>query len=439
MLDEWQENVLQATMGERSDGKWATPQVAISAPRQQGKSQLIVARALAGVLLFDEKTIIVSAHQQDTAREVFGRMLDLIESHKSLESRVSSVMRALNREFISFTSGQSIRFKARSAGGGRGFSCDCLLLDEAQILSQAAWSAILPTMSARPNPQAWLLGTPPTENDDGEVFGRFRKRGIEGKESRLAYLEWSASPGDDMDDPATWAKANPAYGTRISHEAIAGERATMSDAQFAMERLGIWAEDTLDARDFLGVDRWRELTIPAAEDDWRLSAVGLDMDPDSGRLWVAPAALSDSGVHVELLPDDLLAQGIDAAVSWLYQRVHRRLPVVIPAESPATVLVPALLARKVKVYQLNGPEIAQACSTFETAIRDGKVSHLANPVLEACVAESEKESYRGAGQYRIKRSGEFKAAPLYAALCANFGAVKWARTPRERRKVVVLS
>jgi phage terminase large subunit-like protein len=99
-----------------------------------------------------------------------------------------------------------------------------LLLDEAQILGSAAWSSILPTMSARENPQAWLLGTPPTPQDDGEVFARLRQRGIEGKDSRLAYLEWSADEGDDLDDVATWAKANPAYGTRISVEAIEAER-----------------------------------------------------------------------------------------------------------------------------------------------------------------------------------------------------------------------
>ena len=53
-------------------------------------------------------------------------------------------MNALNREFVKFKNGATIRFKARSKGGGRGFSCDCLLLDEAQILRPAAWSAILP-------------------------------------------------------------------------------------------------------------------------------------------------------------------------------------------------------------------------------------------------------------------------------------------------------
>src|SRR5690554_8004915 len=147
-------------MGERADGRWAARQVGVSTPRQNGKTMLIVARVLAGLLLFDEQIIIVSAHRQDTAREVFFRLVQIIEDNPSLESRVDFIARSEMREFIRMKTGQEVRFKARSSGSGRGFSCDCLLLDEAQILNAAAWSAILPTMSARPNPQVWLLGTP---------------------------------------------------------------------------------------------------------------------------------------------------------------------------------------------------------------------------------------------------------------------------------------
>src|SRR3546814_5038809 len=117
---------------------------------------LIVARILAGLLLFEEQTIVVSAHRQDTSREVFFRLVQLIEDNPNLEDRVDFIARSEMREFIRMKSGQEVRFKARSAGSGRGFSCDCLRLDEAQILGAAEWSAIRPTMSARPNPQVWL-------------------------------------------------------------------------------------------------------------------------------------------------------------------------------------------------------------------------------------------------------------------------------------------
>jgi phage terminase large subunit-like protein len=168
-LDSWQEDVLRASLGERRDGMWTARQVGLSAPRQNGKSQLIVARFIAGALLFGERKIIVSAHQQDTARETFSKFLEILDDSPALQKRIkpNGIMQALNRESITFTNGAKVQFKARSGAGGRGFSCDCLLLDEAQILSQRVWVAINSTMSARPNPQVWLLGTPPTPDDDG--------------------------------------------------------------------------------------------------------------------------------------------------------------------------------------------------------------------------------------------------------------------------------
>src|SRR5690606_39746232 len=190
---------------------------------QNGKSQLIVARALAGVLLFGEKMIIISAHETDTAREIWKRLTDVIEDNPTVNARVTGRMDAINREYLAFGKGadrQTIKMKARSKSGSRGFSADCLLLDEAQKLGKSAWGSIVPTMSAMPNPQMWLFGTPPTEDDDPFAFTRVRESSL-AKKARHCWLEWSADKDDDIDDPETWAKANPAYGIRISHEACA--------------------------------------------------------------------------------------------------------------------------------------------------------------------------------------------------------------------------
>src|SRR3546814_18763560 len=57
VLDDWQEQVLRAAMGERSDGRWAARQVGVSTPRQTGKTMLIVARILAGPLRSEERRV----------------------------------------------------------------------------------------------------------------------------------------------------------------------------------------------------------------------------------------------------------------------------------------------------------------------------------------------------------------------------------------------
>lgn len=415
-LDDWQEVVLEAALHERPDGRWSTPQVGVSTPRQNGKSQLIVARALAGALVFGERTIIISAHQQDTAREVFTRITDLIDRNPMLADRVSQVMNALNREFVKFKNGATIRFKARSKGGGRGFSCDCLLLDEAQILGAAAWSAILPTMSARPNPQVWLLGTPPTVDDDGEVFSRIRETGLAGKQSRLAYLEWSAEPTDDFDDPATWAKANPSFGSRISADAILGERSSMTDAQFAMERLGIWSSE--QGVSVIPAEAWAARAVAANEvpaDD--VSAYGLDMSHD--RVVSIGVCV---GEHVEVAALDKVSDTL-GAVEWLVERAGKTTPVVVDGQSPAASMVSALRNAGVRVVVTSAPDMAKACGAFYDAVVEERLTHFDQAPLNAALAGARKRPIGTAGGWGWDRKDySINLAPLVSVTLARFGA-----------------
>lgn len=415
-LDEWQEVVLEAALHERSDGRWTTPQVGISTPRQNGKSQLIVARALAGALVFNEKTIIISAHQQDTAREVFTRITDLIEKNPMLAERVAQVMNALNREFIKFKNGATIRFKARSKGGGRGFSCDCLLLDEAQILGAAAWSAILPTMSARPNPQVWLLGTPPTVEDDGEVFTRIRDTGLAGSQPRLTYLEWSAEPTDDFDSPETWAKANPSYGSRISEDAILGERSSMTDAQFAMERLGIWSSETVLA--VIPPDVWEKRKISAADvPEGDPNAFGLDMSHD--RVVSIGVCV---GEHVEVAALDKVSDTL-GAVEWLIERAGKTTPVVVDGQSPAASMVSALRNAGVQVVVTSAPDMAKACGAFYDAVLEGRLTHFDQTPLNTALLGARKRPIGTAGGWGWDRKDySINLAPLVSVTLARFGA-----------------
>lgn len=432
VLDDWQEDVLQVGMGERRDGSWASRLVGVSAPRQQGKSQLIVARALAGVLLFDEQQIICSAHQTDTAREVFQRLLDIIEANPSLDRRVDSVMRAINREHIRFKSGQIIRIKARSIAGGRGFSCDCLLLDEAQILGASAWSAILPTMSARDNPQAWLLGTPPTPQDDGEVFARIRDRGIEGKDTRLAYAEWSAETGDDLDDHETWAKANPALGTRISIEAVESERAVMTDEQFAMERLGMWAAaDTRQS--VLPAPSWMEqvdeLSIPVDR-----FALGVECGPDLAWASVAVAGQrADLDWHLEL-DDDQHTRG--RGVAWLVPQLEHlvaRNPqiraVVVDVGGPIKALLEQRSDRwyfkdtKVEVTPVKVSDLGTGCSLVLNGIVTGWLHHIGQPQMTAAALAAGKRPLGDTGMWVwSRRTAESDITPIQAGTLALIGA-----------------
>src|SRR5699024_2732798 len=128
--------------------------------------------------------------------------------------RPDGSFRSFNREQVRLVHGARIQFKARSGAAGRGFSSDCLLLDEAQILGSRAWTSISSTMSARPNPQVWLFGTAPQEEDDSFAFEMVRDAALSGESNSSAWVEWGADPASLDYDPASdytrW-QANPAW------------------------------------------------------------------------------------------------------------------------------------------------------------------------------------------------------------------------------------
>lgn len=446
VLDPWQEAVLQAAMGERTDGKWAAPQVAISAPRQNGKSQLIVARALAGALLFGEKLIVISAHQADTARETFGKFMEQIEGNPALEARLhggsvrTGVMNAINREHIKFANGAIIKFKARTGAGGRGFSSDCLFLDEAQRLSGQAWASINSTMSARMNPQAWLMGTPPTPEDDGEVFTRIRKKALSGKATSLAYLEWSADPTDDPGAEETRAKANPAWYTRINHDIVNGEYDTYSREQFALERLGIWSTENI-AR-VVPLATWKSLRIQKPPTEGRVT-YGVKFSVDGLVVSLAACLRPESGKpHVELIDTRATAGGIGWLSAWLAERHEKAAQIVVDGKAHAGALRAALRDAGVPervIWLPTTDQVITAHSMALDAIESDGLTHFDQAPLNGSVALAGKRAIGTNGGWGWKPLGDGDATPIEAVTFAYWGAMTSKRRPGRKTRGRVMA
>lgn len=403
-------------MGERADGSWSAKRVGLSAPRQNGKSQLIVARALAGALLFGEKKIVISAHAQDTARETFAKFIEQIDNCSALAERVDRIMNAINRESIKFHNGAVVQFKARTVSGSRGFSSDCLLLDEAQILGMPAWVSINSTMSARPNPQVWLLGTPPTPEDNGEVFTSVRESARAGTSKTLAWLEWAADPAADPALEATRASANPAWDTRINHEIVQGEYETYPPARFSLDRLGIWRTD--QEQRVISADAWLARAIPleAVPTD-PPAAFGLDMSHD--RVVSIGVCV---GEHIEIAALNTVSDTL-GAVEWLVERAGKRIPVVVDSQSPAGSMVPALKSAGVTVVVTSAQDMAKACGAFFDAVMESRLTHFDQQPLNLAVAGARKRALGNAGGWAWDRKDySINLAPLVSVTLAKFGA-----------------
>lgn len=182
--------------------------------------------------------------------------------------------------------------------------------------------------SARPNAAVWLFGTAPQLTTDAEVFGRLRATAVAGTDDSLAWIEYGAAPGADLDDREEWRAANPG---RVAFEAMESERRELSDEGFARERLDIWPTDQMEQ--VFDTEHWATLAAPGPDSASKPSALAVDATPDRSVLSVAGAWLLDGGrQHIELLGNDYVADPL-LGLQWLVQRAGRRIPIVIDGAS----------------------------------------------------------------------------------------------------------
>lgn len=414
-LDDWQQFALRSFLRERPGPKWSAFECGLVVPRQNGKGAVLEARELAGLFLFGEQLILHSAHEFKTAQEAFRRVLALVENTDDLRKRVARVRTSHGEEGIELTTGQRLRFVARSTGSGRGFSGDCVILDEAMVLPEAAMGALLPTLSARPNPQIWYTSSAGQAASD--VLRAVRDRAVKGESPGLCYLEWSADPALSSDDRTGWAQANPSLGIRISEEHVVRELDAMPAAEFARERLGIWDEPQ-GADSALSVEAWVRCADPLSRPVDPV-AFGVDVSPDGSAAIAVAGVRSDGVTHVEVVEHR-------PGTAWVVDRLgdlsRRWSPsaIVLDAGSPAGALLPDLDRAGLTVTKVAGRELAQASVAFASLVSQDQLRHLDQAMLTAAVAAAKR---RMVGDlWAFGRRGSFvDISPLVACALASWG------------------
>lgn len=448
--DYFQELLLEAWLGRRPNGLWAAPANGGSVPRQNGKNYALEARELYGMVVLKER-ILHTAHEVRTSKNHFKRMLKYFgdDGHPDLKAMVSSISKTNGEEAIYLKNGAELRFVSRSKRAARGFSSDLLVIDEAQELDDDSYEAILPIISASPNPQQILTGTPPGPTANGEVFTRMRKDGVEGNDLLLSWLEWSAEKNCDLDSEETWAQANPGYPHRISAETITTERSRMSDDSFGRERLGMWTE--IGSTGVIDMDLWSALGEAAQMEDPVVFAIDVNWDRTR-------AAISVAGYLRQKNPDTqdtivktrINAIADEAGIDWVVDRMvalteqHRNLGVVIDAGSPASSLILKLKRKRVKVIETGTRDMTRACGDFMDMIRDGTLSHGNQASLTNACAVAKKRKVGDAWAWDRNNHNE-DISPLVAASLAAYGlslkkrpTQTTAETPERRRSGITV-
>lgn len=423
VLDDWQRFVLDVALSERSDQKWSASEVAVIVGRQNGKGSILEARELAGLFLFGERLILHSAHEFKTAHEAYRRVRALIENTPDLNRKVLR-WRDSNEVSVELKTGARLMFVARSRGSGRGFTGDCVILDEAYNLGDEAMGALTPTLAARPNPQLWYTSSAPMETST--QLHRLRRRALAGGDERLAFLEWSIDPEvDDVDDPGSWAKANPALGIRLAEEFVAGvERKTMAPEVFARERLGVPDPERGVVDPVFTDAQWSDTGDVASTIEGPM-VLALDMPPDRSVVTLAVGGRRADGLtHVEVIDRR-------AGTRWLPGELVRLLGahdirhVLLTPGGPAGGVVPDVqeACRKAcptdddVLHLVGGAAYAAACGRFYDAVLERSMRHLGQAELDTARKAAERKPSGDAWKW-ARQSVDADISPLVAASLA---------------------
>lgn len=448
-LDQYQDDFLGYGLSRRvmPDGgtKWSAFENGIELSRQNGKSAVFEMRSLAGLYVFREKTIVYSAHQAETARAAYTRMVELVHADPELKREVWKTPSGNgNHSILLRTPGtgkrpdfiQELRFRTRTPGGGRGLTGDCVIIDEVQGATDDHIAALFPALSAKSgpgDPQIWYGGSAGTRKSTvlgrlvrrSELELRRRREGKDPADRRLLMMRFAADlDTDDPADPKVWAKVNPAAGTRITFEYIESEYRAMGAAidptRFAAERLGVGDYPRTDGEDWsIPRRRWE-----AAQDE-HSTMVGpvafsleVRMDRSSASI-VAAGWRPDGRKHIEAIAEEV---GVSWAVTELQRltKAHENHGVYLDPQGPAGALLGALKDANVPVKLLKLSDLTAAWGKFYDAFTGDVpgILHRGGLVLTAAMAAAEPRTVGGASTWQ-RSTSESSGAVIAATWAAH--------------------
>lgn len=431
-LFEWQKLVIDGFLGLDENDQWVAANCGLNVARQNGKGVVLQALEVFAAFELGVDLVIHTAHEFATSQEHQLRLESFIQDSPSLHAMVKDkggYRHANGQESINLKNGRRIAFKARTGGGGRGWSAGWLVWDEAMVVPDTVVGAQKPTTRATTAPhgrKTFYAGSAVDQDVHayGVNFAIIRERGIE-RSGRVAYFEWSA-PFDhpsELDDDAlrnrsNWYAANPSMEEGlVAEETMADEVESMPTRTAAVELFGVgdWPrtdglEDTV-----IDVKVWDALARSPEE------AV-LD-EPYVGSFDVSPERHGSVAVSGRNQNDRFQTEIHDhrPGTGWMVDRIvemnDRGLfeEWVCDGAGPGASLVLELKERGVNVRTLTATEHGQAWGRFVDMVNDGELEHLGDVVLRDAIRGAKPRTIGDGASAWGRRQSSVNIAPLVAS------------------------
>lgn len=445
-----QEHEMELFLARDASGSYATLTIGISKPRQNGKSYGARWYAVWAALV-EGKKVLYSAHHGKTVRKMFKAIREIVEGnpdiYRELAQDGGGIYKAAGSEGIYFANGGMIEFQTRTTSGARGETYDIIIVDEAQELTQGQLDAMKPTTLASDSgdPQMIYLGTPPGPDCPGTVFRKMHDKAHAGGEG-IWWLEWAVEePVDTTDFDACLEAAyrtNPAMGYRIRERVMADAIRTATDvAGFNREYLNWWSRQHVDSA--IGADGWERCAIEDAPrlDGESAPCFAVKFSLDGKRASIAAAAKMDDGrVYVEVPGgcNASCAGGIRWVEDFAASVAGGAGKVVIDGKAHADDLYRRLRGKKVPKPCLDMPAsswVADACSSFVTAIDEGTIAHAGQQAVAYAVDNTTKRKIGNGGGFGFEAATEDADETLLEAMALAYqAAMTNKRNPKRKAR-----
>lgn len=436
----WQKLVLYRWMAveQDDDGQWVwvNPDCGLLVPRQNGKSELFIARIVGGMIFLGE-ALIYTAQSDNTVSEIKRRVLQFFyeaeaEIRDMMTDEFDKEPRSL--DYVELRNKGRCIFRTRTRTNGLGSTNDVLLIDEAQEESDAQQEALLPTVSSGKNQNYQVIrgGTPPSGGGTGTVFIRIRRNVIEGKVSDVCWQEWSVDTITDPMDEDAWYQANPSLGYFLQLRAVKKEAGTMAIDSFNKMRLG-WIAGVESQRAFTD-DQWLPLAVQKVTlPDEPILVYSIKFAPDGSAVTLAVGVLMPNElVHVEIIERKPRSAGTSWITRWLFQnnRWRNAKKIIIDGAAGTQLLVEELVRseRRIskKILTPNVKEAGAAYAAYNDGIENRLLTHFDQPVLNVAMKTVKRRDIGRDGMFGYaSMNPDIQSDPVEAAAFAYYGAVRF--------------
>jgi len=420
--------------------------------RQNGKTTFAKSLSDFFLAVLGVKVVLGTAQNVDTANETWEGSVADFETNPQLKPMMHRTLRGAGNRILELSENRRYKVAAANRKGGRGLSCDLILMDELREQTDwEAWGAITKTTMARPNALVWCMSNAgdaksvvlrhlraqahAQAGDPDGIASQLEALPGEDVDGAIAIFEWSAEPDCLTTDREAWAQANPSLGYGFMTERkLAAAQAVDPEDVFRTECLCQWVEARV-AKPFpdgaweAGKDKASYMERNGAR------FFGLDVAADRKNTSLAVCGQrADRTWHVEVIQSK---QGIGWAIDWLRQRAAKE-PVQLAIQgrgAPVSSYIADLAAIDgLDLVPVEGRDLGAYCGRFYDGVAaciDASdavpIYHRPQPILDEAADVAQKRGAGDSAWYWDRQSSSIDIAPLVACTMA-FGLATMGRT-----------